>query len=1201
MFKTIKLILTSYLILLTQLTSAAILQANPSEYDFGDVIIEQNSLQTFTITNTSSLQINISLVELIENWVFNLTTNNCEQTLLAPTESCTITISYSPIYFNPDSEEDNINTDTLRIFYNSENEDDGENEEGEIQISLIGTATIAPIAAPELIAPSGIINTKQPTFTWHQTNDDILKYHLSITDATNNTTELELYSEDVCNYETATCKVSPHLTLAPGNAHWKALSVKQNGEFLQESPWSDPLNFRIELPGTIQFSQSTHTINENQTSITLTVNRTNGSAGNISVNYITIPNTATAGNDYVTTSGTLQWNDGETGAKTFTINILNDSAVEPNETFTVNLNNPTGAAILGSTTNSQITIINDDIAALIINEIDFIQTTNSTDFIELKNISSNTINLKDYTIQLINLETHTTYKTIKLPETLIKAGDYYIITTSTTDFIQNINSNAIILLKNDWQQDIIKAPALKDSPDVPYLGLSRFPDGTNTLNNYVDFSQRCITPGAANIEANSHCYELSINDVTINEAKATAQFTLKLNQANVVPVSVDYTTTNHTATAGTDYIAIAPTTITFAPGETSKTISIQINNDNLDETPTEQFFLKLSNPKNATLIDNTGICTIIDDDEPPTLNFNELTAIEGNTGSKNANFKVNLNAPSSLIIQVNYATTDNTATAGEDYQAINTTTLTFNPGETEKTFPIKIYGDFLDEPNEQLFLNFTNPINTILANTQATVTIADDDLLDIDGPEINNIKFNGQALIEGQTITQSGTISLNATDHANISRVEFLIDNKLFHSDSNGSNQYTAFLSIQNLTNGNHNINIKAYDTLNNLSTTNINIFIALAPPAAPIITQPKNGKITNQKQIIVTGTAEKNSQVFLYRNGTQQGTALNLNQNNSFSGSLTLESGQNNLTAAASNRGGLSEFSNTVQITLDTSIPNAPTGLAAEARNNGQVRLTWQASSSGYDIYRASSSFTNIAQAQKVNAQLITTTSFDDLVPTDGWYYYRIIAKNSAGTESVLSNQVTIYADSTPPRATQIKYFPENGNFSTGKVNLTLTVNEPLLTTPFLSIVPNGGIPIAIELTPVGETQYQGHFEITKYTKSGTAYAVFSARDKAGNRGTAIDSGNSIEIDNQGPFVTKITITPPEPINNSEITTVQVTIEINEVPAVRPDLSYLLSKTGSQAQELNLTAIGERVYQANFTLPTDAGLDETENLQFLF
>ena len=87
----------------------------------------------------------------------------------------------------------------------------------------------------------------------------------------------------------------------------------------------------------------------------VTVNRVGGNAGVASVDYNLVAATATAGADYTDTSGTLTWADGESTAKTFTIDIIDDSDDENNETFSVQLTGVSGSS-LGSQTSLIVTI-----------------------------------------------------------------------------------------------------------------------------------------------------------------------------------------------------------------------------------------------------------------------------------------------------------------------------------------------------------------------------------------------------------------------------------------------------------------------------------------------------------------------------------------------------------------------------------------------------------------------------------------------------------------------------------------------------------------------------------------------------------------------------------------------------------------------------------------------------------------------------
>ncbi|HWW62820.1 MAG TPA: Calx-beta domain-containing protein, partial [Thermoanaerobaculia bacterium] len=110
--------------------------------------------------------------------------------------------------------------------------------------------------------------------------------------------------------------------------------------------------------GQFVFSNATYSVNETGGSILITVNRINGSNGAASVNYQTTSGSATAGADFTTTVGTLNWADGDATPKTFSVPILDDSLAEGNENFTVSLFNPGGATI-GVPGTSTVTIVDD--------------------------------------------------------------------------------------------------------------------------------------------------------------------------------------------------------------------------------------------------------------------------------------------------------------------------------------------------------------------------------------------------------------------------------------------------------------------------------------------------------------------------------------------------------------------------------------------------------------------------------------------------------------------------------------------------------------------------------------------------------------------------------------------------------------------------------------------------------------------------
>ncbi len=120
----------------------------------------------------------------------------------------------------------------------------------------------------------------------------------------------------------------------------------------------------VNLAGVLQFASAGYTVQENDGTVTLTVTRSEGTQGAVSVTYTTEDVSAQADSDYTATTGTLTWNAGEDGAKQFNISLLDDLTVEDTKAFRVLLTSPTGGAQLGPTAKTGVGITDNDAALL---------------------------------------------------------------------------------------------------------------------------------------------------------------------------------------------------------------------------------------------------------------------------------------------------------------------------------------------------------------------------------------------------------------------------------------------------------------------------------------------------------------------------------------------------------------------------------------------------------------------------------------------------------------------------------------------------------------------------------------------------------------------------------------------------------------------------------------------------------------------
>ena len=183
--------------------------------------------------------------------------------------------------------------------------------------------------------------------------------------------------------------------------------------------------------------------------------------------------------------------------------------------------------------------------------------------------------------------------------------------------------------------------------------------------------------------------------------------------------TVSYQTADGTATAGSDYTATSGT-LTFSEGETEKTISVPVLDDEIAEGE-ETMTLQVSPPANSDVVAGTGTGTI----KEFAILLYDATVQEGPGAT--LDFLVRMFGGPTSVITVNYATVDGTATAGLDYTATSGT-LTFQVGETDKTISVPVLDDDIDEGNEKLTLVLSNVPDNFYYNT-GTGTITNTDLM----------------------------------------------------------------------------------------------------------------------------------------------------------------------------------------------------------------------------------------------------------------------------------------------------------------------------------------------------------------------------------------------------------------------------------------------------------------------------------------
>jgi hypothetical protein len=294
--------------------------------------------------------------------------------------------------------------------------------------------------------------------------------------------------------------------------------------------------------------------------------------------------------------------------------------------------------------------------------------------------------------------------------------------------------------------------------------------------------------------------DISITDVTITEGDAgTRTATFTVSHTGTAAFSVDYATADGTATAGSDYVATS-NTLNFAAGSgaaQSQTVSVIINGDTTIE-PDETFFVNLLNATGGgTIVKSQGIGTISNDDAVGNISIGDVTIAEGNAGTSIATFTVTRTGGNAAF-DLTYATADGTATAGSDYVAQPTGTVSFAAGDLTKTISVTINGDTTVEPDETFFVNLLGATNGgTIVRSQGTGTITNDDTSGV----VGNISINDVTITEGNSGTKVATFTVSHTGSTAFS-VNYATANSTATAGTSGAADYVATSGTLNFADG---------------------------------------------------------------------------------------------------------------------------------------------------------------------------------------------------------------------------------------------------------------------------------------------------------------------------------------------------------------------------------------------------------------
>ncbi|HEX9012282.1 MAG TPA: S8 family serine peptidase [Anaerolineaceae bacterium] len=210
----------------------------------------------------------------------------------------------------------------------------------------------------------------------------------------------------------------------------------------------------------------------------------------------------------------------------------------------------------------------------------------------------------------------------------------------------------------------------------------------------------------------------AVNAAAVLENGGPVNVGLQLNQAATKPVTVTLAASGGTAVNGVDYSISSPT-VTFNPGETAKSIAVNILNDGQADAD-ETLLLRLANPVNAIAADAAQVETITIQDTNVQANF-AAPAQSVNPTAGTISVAVTRSGGLDFPVTVNCFAAGGTAVEGLDYAPLSSTVLTFAAGETQKSFPVTLLPNTQAGSNKTLILglNVIPSIGTAAAGSSA--------------------------------------------------------------------------------------------------------------------------------------------------------------------------------------------------------------------------------------------------------------------------------------------------------------------------------------------------------------------------------------------------------------------------------------------------------------------------------------------------
>ena len=450
----------------------------------------------------------------------------------------------------------------------------------------------------------------------------------------------------------------------------------------------------VPAPGQLFFAATNFAANASDGLAYLTVLRTNGTSGSVSVTYSTVPGTALPGFNYVSTTSTLTFNDGDTN-KTFTIPLINNLAAQSAVSFTVSLSNPTGGAGLIAPTNATVVINNTNAV------ISFTQATNAVP--ENSGTASIVVWRQNNTTNISTVH----YATV---DGTAVAGVNYSNTFGTLTF---------------------GVGEMFKSISIPLITKSNVTDLAFGVSLFAPVNAQLIAPSntVVILQGAAAGVSFTTNTTRVLKNAGSVLITVVCSNPRVEPVvagttnpplSVSYMTVDGTARAGFNYLAVSGTLV-FTNGSATNTFIVPIIN-NQTVSGDETFSVVLTNVTAPGQITPYGTESVVIAESNAGMRFSQAGYSVYKNGV-NATINVYRTGYTDSIVSVNFLATNGTAIAGQNFYPTNGT-LIFTNGVTSQSFQVPLIANNLLQPNLFALLLLSSPTNAQLVDpSAATLTI----------------------------------------------------------------------------------------------------------------------------------------------------------------------------------------------------------------------------------------------------------------------------------------------------------------------------------------------------------------------------------------------------------------------------------------------------------------------------------------------